>query len=501
MIQLPQADQAAIELDRELVRRGGLREFVRMAWGLVEPGLIQWNWHLDVKAEYLEAASRGEIRNVLFCEPPGCMKSLLVSSFWPAWDWIDHPERKYLAATYAQTLSNKNAKHHRNIVLSRWYQERWGDRCSITRESTKQVQMFENNAHGFRFSSSTGAGVLGRHADVLLFDDLSKTQDAQGRAAVDGAGLAKANAFWFESMATRQANPETTIKIGIQQRLHEDDTAGRCIDSGEYECVILPMEFDPSRRCLFSIPVTLHTGEVVEEDPREAPGELLWPARYPQHEVDSLRDTLGPVGASAQLDQQPRPPGGAIFKAEDFERVYDVLPKRARKIVVVDCSFEDEQTAINPDYAVMQCWAEHEGKIYMVDQVRAKLDFVATVEALRAFVDLHDVTTVWVEKKANGAAVIRTLRDEVPGIRAWPPKGEAQASKVERANAAQPSMRDVYYPRGWAQMDVYRKEHLGFPLAKNDDQVDGTTMAVSLLARRTRKRYKKALEKLSKGRT
>src|SRR5690606_16431015 len=137
-----------------------------------------WNWHLDVIAEHLEAASRGEIRNLLFCQPPGTMKSLMVSSLWPAWDWIDHPERKYLAATYAQALSNKNAKHHRNLVLSRWYQDRWGDRCAITKESTKQVQMFENDRHGFRFSTSTGAGVLGRHADVLLFDDLSRTQDA-----------------------------------------------------------------------------------------------------------------------------------------------------------------------------------------------------------------------------------------------------------------------------------------------------------------------------------
>ena len=499
MIPRTQAEQTAIELDRELVRRGGLREFVKLAWPLVEPGRCLWTWHLDVICEHLEAAE--ELRNLLFCIPPGGMKSLLVSSFWPAYDWIETPSRKYIAATYAQTLSNKNAKHHRNIVLSAWYQARWGDSCSITKESTKQVQMFENSAHGFRFSTSTGAGVLGRHGDVLLYDDLAKTQDAQGRAAVDGAGLEKANRFWFESMATRQANPETTIKVGIQQRLHQDDTAGRCIDSGDYTCVILPMEFDPARRALFSIPVTLSTREIIEEDPRTAKGELLWPERYPQAEVDTLRDTLGPVGASAQLDQLPAPPGGAIFKPEDFARVYDDLPKRARKVIVVDCSFEDETTAINPDYVVMQCWAESGGDLFMVDQLRAKLDFVATVDALRAFTHEHGARAIWVEKKANGAAVIRTLRDELPGIKAWPPKGEGQPSKVERANAAQPCMRRVYYPRDWPQMAEYRKEHLGFPLAKHDDQVDGTTMAVSVLAKRARRRYKEALGKIAGERT
>jgi predicted phage terminase large subunit-like protein len=154
----------------------------------------------------------------------------------------------------------------------------------------------------------------------------------------------------------------------------------------------------------------------------------------------------------------------------------------------VDCSFEDESTAIDPDPVVAQVWAWTQGAYYLVDQVREKLDIIGTCNALR---DLRakwpKITAIHVEKKANGAAVIRTLRDEVPGVKAWPPKGEPMPSKVERANAVQPLMTSCHFPPDAAWFGEYRAELLGFPLARHDDQVDGTTMA--LLVMHTKRGY------------
>ncbi len=181
-----QAYHDLIQLDRELVAEGGLREFTRLAWALVEtsPQMV-WNWHIDVICEHLEAVSRGEIRNLLINVPPGTMKSLLVSTFWPACEWIDNPGSKFLFASYAQDLSEKNAKMHRDIILSQWFHDRWGDLCAITKESTKKVRLFENDRRGFRFTTSTGGQATGRHADYIVGDDLVKAQDAEGRAAID----------------------------------------------------------------------------------------------------------------------------------------------------------------------------------------------------------------------------------------------------------------------------------------------------------------------------
>ena len=488
------ARKTLIDVDRRLVAEGGLRDFARLAWPQVEPGRMLWNWHLDVAAEHLEAATAGEIRNLLFCVPPGTMKTIMFSVMWPAWEWTHTPASKWIYATYAQGLSDKSARQHRDIVASPWYQARWGETCSIPREAVRQVRFFKNSANGFRMSTSVGAGVTGNHANRLVFDDLVKAQDAEGRAAVDAKGIERANDFWFKVMATRQADPQTTVKVGIMQRLHLSDTAALCLDSGDYTAVVLPMEYNPRSRCLFSRPVRLEDGSTIEEDPREEPGELLWPERYPADDVAELRTSLGPLGAAAQLDQNPIPPGGAIFKAEDFVRRYTVLPKGCRWAMFVDCSFEDEKTAVDPDPVVAQVWAWTPGAFYLVDQVREKLDITATVQAIRDLRAKHPkITAVHVEKKANGAAVIRTLRDELPGVKPWPPKGEALPGKVERANAVQPLMTSCHFPADAPWFQDYRSELLGFPLAKHDDQVDGTTMALLVMHQPRGRRYGESL--------
>src|SRR5437867_12994220 len=79
-----------------------------------------------------------------------------------------------------------------------------------------------------------------------------------------------------------------------------------------------------------------------------------------------------------------------------------------------DCSFKDLETS---DYVVGQVWGRV-GSIYLLGhQVRARMDFPATVNAVR------EVSEQWpgaiaklIEDKANGSAVIQMLTREIPGI-------------------------------------------------------------------------------------
>ena len=72
------------------MRRFGLYEFVKMAWHCVEAAPFQDNWHIELICKHLEAVTRGEILRLVINIPPGCMKSLLVSVFWPVWEWLSH---------------------------------------------------------------------------------------------------------------------------------------------------------------------------------------------------------------------------------------------------------------------------------------------------------------------------------------------------------------------------------------------------------------------------
>jgi len=136
-----------------------LSQFVRQAWHVLEPATdFVHGWHIDVICEHLEAVTNGQIKNLIINIPPGCMKSLLTSVMWPVWDWIAHPHRRYLTASYAQSLSTRDALKSRRLIQSEWYQQRWGDCFALTSDQNQKTR-YENNKAGFRVALSVGGAV------------------------------------------------------------------------------------------------------------------------------------------------------------------------------------------------------------------------------------------------------------------------------------------------------------------------------------------------------
>jgi predicted phage terminase large subunit-like protein len=62
-----------------------------------------------------------------------------------------------------------------------------------------------------------------------------------------------------------------------------------------------------------------HLRDGPEGSGRSRPGDLLWPERFPEAEVEKLRLTLQAVGTAGQLQQRPGPEKGTIFKTEFFK--------------------------------------------------------------------------------------------------------------------------------------------------------------------------------------
>jgi hypothetical protein len=93
------AERARREAERETQRKSeqaqatrerctSLVGFVREAWHVLEPNSVYWHgWHIDAICDHLEAITAGRLNRLLINVPPGMMKSLLVSVFWPAWEW------------------------------------------------------------------------------------------------------------------------------------------------------------------------------------------------------------------------------------------------------------------------------------------------------------------------------------------------------------------------------------------------------------------------------
>jgi hypothetical protein len=91
--------------------------FIRKAWHHI-PELATkpyiHNWHISVIALHLEAISTGKLLDMGYQNrflaniPPGAMKSLLVSVFWPAWEWTRDPSLQFIATSYRDDFCNRD---------------------------------------------------------------------------------------------------------------------------------------------------------------------------------------------------------------------------------------------------------------------------------------------------------------------------------------------------------------------------------------------------------
>src|SRR6185312_15213866 len=89
--------------------RGGLIEFVKYFWHVLEPQTpLVLGWALDAVCQHLEAISFGDFEKprLLINVPPGFMKSLLADVLWPAWEWsaLNMPHLRYVTFSYSASL-------------------------------------------------------------------------------------------------------------------------------------------------------------------------------------------------------------------------------------------------------------------------------------------------------------------------------------------------------------------------------------------------------------
>lgn len=442
-----------IELDQEIARRS-LSEFCKMAWHVLEPATpIKWGWALDAMCEHLEAVHNGQIKRLLMNVPPGMMKSLLTGVFFPAWEWGagGNPSLRYLTTAHKEDLAIRDNLKCRRLISSDWYQERWSVELCGDQNAKK---MFENTATGFR-ESMAFRSLTGSRGDRIIIDDPLSVDDAFSEAA-----LSAAEQTFLEAVPSRVNNQDSAI-IVIMQRLHERDTAGIILSRQlGYEHLMLPMRFEPERRCATCIGFT---------DPRTEDGELLFPERFSEAQVSEMERTMGSFATAGQLQQRPMPRGGGLFKS-DWIQHWDKLPERFDAAVISwDMTFKESATS---DFVVGQVWGRKDGAFYLVDQFRGRWDFVKSLEQFVAAARKYPrITRKLIEDKANGPAIISALKRKVTGIIPITPK----ESKEARANAVTTlwEARNVYLPPPdrypWVAQD-FIPELLAFPSGAHDDQ-------------------------------
>lgn len=478
-----------IDIERALYQQE-LSTFIRGhaglhgAWHLIEPGtVLDWGWHLDAVCEHLEAVSRGEIRNLVVTVPPRTLKTTTISTCWPAWEWITRPSTKIIGAGYDKDIPVDAAVKTRWIIESHWYQNRWNDVFRIVSDQNVK-SYYRNSEGGERRAVSVGGSSTGKGADIIICDDPINVRDSHNELAIE-----KALTWWTEVMPSRLNDQRTGRRVVVMQRVHEKDVAGWCIEHG-YEHLNLPMEFDPSRRCIVKT-----TGW---EDPRTEPGELLIPGRMGEEQVAALKESMRSYAYAAQYQQEPAPDdGSAMFPPSSWQR-WRTLPVNEdgtlRQPSDAFCSWDmtfDGKSAKQsgrsrgePDYVVGQLWYAYGADMYLIDETRGQWSYAQTKRAVRDFhqasIDRHPfaATRHIVERKANGAAIISELKGEIPGLVGFMP--DKYGDKLQRAWYAQPRVEagQIHLPDNAGWVDDWMHELRMFPNGANDDRVDAFSQAV-----------------------
>lgn len=463
-------ERERIARDAELIRARcqTLAGFVREAWKVLEPNTkLVWSWHLDAICEHLEAVTRGEITRLLINVPPGSSKSLLVSVMWQAWEWGPCGLRsmRYLTTSFNDGPVKRDTRKCRDLILSEWYQALWPE-VKLKRAGETS---FENTGTGTREGVAFGS-LTSQRGDRLVIDDPHSTETAESPAE----RTATTRKF-REGAQNRLNDQERSAMVVIMQRLHEEDVSGTIKSVGmDFVHLMLPMEFEPARRCETAIGF---------KDPRTYDGELLDPVRFTRSAVDKLKRDMGSYAYSGQYQQRPSPRSGGMFQRGDFE-IVDAVPAGAMRCRAWDFAASKETPGKQPDWTAGLRMA-HVGGVFYIEDVRRDRWTPGDVEKNLKNTASQDGLNVRIrmpqDPGAAGKADAGTKLKLLAGydVKALPVSGD-KATRAKPASA-QAEAGNVKLVRGpWN--DAFLDEVCTFPNGTFDDQVDAFADALNELA-------------------
>lgn len=475
--QIRRATEAALRAEAE---KGevSLYTFVKLAWRVLEPDTpFVDGWHIEAICRHLEAVTDGKITRLLINVPPGSSKSLIVSVFWPAWEWgpKNRPHLRYLSTSYKDDYVKRDTRRTRDLVMSEWYQRLWGDRVHLTRTAETS---FENSARGNR-EGATFNSLTGGRGDRVLVDDPHSVDSAESeleRAAVTRR--------FRESVPSRVNDPIRSAIVIIMQRLHEADVSGVIASLKlPYVHLMIPMEFEPERACVTHIGSTEFW-----RDPRTQDGELMCPERWPREIIEQEKINQGPYAWSGQYQQRPAPRGGAMIR-EEWLQWYEKPPARSTLKIYMASDYAVSEN--QGDYTVHGVFGvDPMDRIFVLDWWRGQATSLGWIEELFRLVKKWEPAIVAEESgqiiKSLGPVIQKLQRERKCYFSRRQYVSHQKKDVRAQGIRARLEMGMVYFPivdpenpdqYGWVTDLVY--ELVRFPAVAHDDQVD----VMSLLGR------------------
>jgi predicted phage terminase large subunit-like protein len=390
--------------------------------------------------------------------PPQHGKSQCVTETLPSYYLGKFPRKRVIEVSYGDDLARRFGRRNKQKILE--FGKELFD-IELSKGSSSDTE-FEINEHkGSMISRGIMAGITGQPADLIIIDDPIKNR-------LEAESETYRERIWDEflnSIYTRLS--AQGVIIVIMTRWHEDDLAGRLLskDSGFYD------------KCKeINIPLEAEENDILGR----SPGDALFPEIGKDNEwlkdfKKAYTTKEGNRAWTALMQGKPTATEGNMLKRAWWQ-YYDILPDKFDEILQSwDCTFKDTD---GTDFVVGQVWGRIGVKKYLIDQVRARMEFTETIKAIESLSSKYPKAYCkLIEDKANGSAIISVLRHKLGGIIAIVPKESKQA----RASAVSPDIEagNVYLPKYASFTNDFINEAAAFPSGEHDDQVDAMSQALN----------------------
>lgn len=456
--------------------RGSFYYFVQLFWSTIIPEEPVWNWHIEFLCDEAQKVStnlvqrKPKLYDLLINIPPGSTKSTIITVMFPAWLWIIDPSLKIISNSYSGDLSTEHSSLSKDIITSDKYRALFPE--VKLRKDKAGKSSYSNTKKGSRSTTSTGGTITGKHAHLIINDDPLSPKQAHSIPMREEANRHTG------TLSSRKTDKRVAVTITIMQRLHEDDVSGTILkkraqttadDDGNLRHICLPAEASDN----------VKPKELLEfyKD------GLLDPLRFSRAILQEARSDLGSMDYSGQYDQDPVADGGNIIKSEWFQTIskedFEILYRRSYPTIhfFVDTAYT-ESTKNDPTGIIAT--ANLNEKLYILNGKKVRLEFPELVKFLPTWAKENRYSpksTIRVEPKANGLAVIQQLQRETHlNITNTPNPTDSKLVRTNANTGVMEGGKVVLVDGPW--VESFLDEVTGFPLKTHDEYVDLLNYAI-----------------------
>lgn len=494
----------------DLIRRGqvelarkSLLGFIR----LIAPWFIIEEVHV-LMAFHLEKVAFGQIDRLRIHTGPRTGKSMMVSVFFPAWYVGHNPHDKVFEAANTADLAHTFGEQVLDIITS-----------DIFRMVFPTFRMKKRSTKRMRFTASSerqagewqgfgmGGRVAGRGFNLGILDDPLTEQEYLS------TGIKQKHWNWFQVGFYTRRQPEKNAIVVMATRWAHDDIPGR-IEANEkeggdkYVVLSIPAVVDRKTANLLALAAMLDPmppKDYYIPSDKYVPGMSFAPRRFPAWLLKKSKGNMSDDHWNALMMQRPSADDGKIIKRSFWKPynaprkknrygvVWTELPQLLYTIIVADTAHEETQTA---DYSAIHAWGVIQRSVtykgierkmrvpILLESWRDRVELPELKKKLKDFDRRWNPDEIDVEYKSSGVAIFQELKGQISGLKRWLPAGKkGTTDKVSRAWRAALIMAElpVYWDASIEENGNVIDECAKFPYDKNDDHVDCTTMAISIL--------------------